>query len=186
MSLAVLSPHLDDAAFSLAEHLSVRPDATIITPFGATPSDMVGKLKYNKLHYEHGNACKLLKAHIVNGPFLDDVYADTRDITNLTDWVADALQGFDEVWFPIGIHHPDHLLTTTATWRNISAQKFALYEELPYRVLYPHTPLGEYWYVDGSPSALEFKRKVCRMYESQIGPDIERCLYAPERLWRVY
>ena len=30
---------------------------------------------------------------------------------------------------------------------------------------------------------LDAKRRLCNVYESQIGPDIERSLYVHERLW---
>ena len=33
------------------------------------------------------------------------------------------------------------------------------------------------------PSNLNKKRELCRMYASQVDDQLERCLYAPERLW---
>lgn len=191
MTLAVISPHLDDAIFSLGEHLAGRV-ATIICPFGGTPRDGVGKAKYERLIAEHDLVCTKMGLHYVNGHYLDDVYSDTRDIRDLAGWLYDMLNVADatDVWMPFGIHHPDHLLVTLASLEAVDRFDigFCMYEELPYRVLYPrqvnHDVVEDAELLGYTPN-LELKKEMCRMYASQIGDEIERCLYVPERLWRI-
>ncbi len=182
MRVAVISPHLDDAVFSVAEHMLSRPDwdFTIITPFAAAPE---GNEKYATLRAEHSAVCAAGGWTEVNGPFFDDAFATRTDISTLRLWLQLATPpDVEAVWMPVGIHHPDHRSVRAAT-RN-DGTPFWLYEELPYRVLYPREfGLQARKMVGYDPSMLERKKELCRMYASQIGPDIERCLYVPERLW---
>lgn len=194
MSLGILSPHLDDAAFSLAEHLRPRPGAVIICPFGGIPTDHAGQRKYNRLHHEHEIACKILEAIPVSGKWLDDVYHDTRDLSDMQEWLLRTIKewGITDLWSPLGIHHVDHKITADAGLLLASNLDigYCVYEELPYRVLYPEQACPLRAQVEtaellGAPHHLKFKRTVCQVYSSQMGEDIERSLFVPERLWRV-
>lgn len=192
--IGILSPHLDDAAFSLAEHLKHRPGAVIICPFGGIPTDNAGRRKYNRLHAEHEIASKMLEAVPVSGPFLDDVYEGTRDLSGLQEWMYRTVSEWriTDLWSPLGIHHPDHHIVAVSGLLLASNLDigYCIYEELPYRTLYPEQacPLRtqlEYGELLGAPHHLKFKKAVCEAYASQMGEDIERCLYVPERLWRI-
>ena len=188
MRVAVISPHLDDAVFSVAEHMLSRPDwhFTIITPFAAAPE---GNEKYATLRAEHAAVCAAGGWTEVNGPFFDDGFDIPPDVKSLQLWLALAIgPSVDEVWAPVGIHHPDHRTARLALAEvGGGTSQMWLYEELPYRVLYPaEFGLRARQLVGYDPSMLERKKELCRMYASQIGPDIERCLYVPERLWGLW
>jgi hypothetical protein len=62
-----------------------------------------------------------------------------------------------------------------------------VYDELPYYVMHPHeaTPETWEWKPGGCRSHLDEKKRLCRLYASQIGETEERCLWAPERLWEA-
>lgn len=210
MKIAVISPHVDDAVFSVGEHMLSRPDDefTIVSACGVVPLDGQFIGKYKRLLAEHAEACERGGWEMANGNFVDDAVTKdylsphTGDLQELTEWHAETLQRrgvavsidkFDEWWVPFGIHHPDHRHVRHAVGQiNRPTARVMFYEELPYRVLYPKEatqltanslcaeivgfgPLGQ---------QLEAKQRLCRVYASQIGPDIERSLYAPERLWR--
>lgn len=174
--------------FSVAEHMLSRPDweFTIITPCAGIPPDEAGAAKYRTLLAEHGEVCEATGWKQANGPFLDDVYGPDN-LDGLGVWLCGGLQPgrsdwYDEWWAPMGIHHPDHREVRRVAGRiGRPTARFLEYEELPYRVLYP--PQGRGGLIGYDPSMLERKRELCRMYASQIGPEIERCLYVPERLW---
>lgn len=199
MKVAVISPHLDDAVFSVAEHMLSRPDweFTIITPCAGTPPDEAGEAKYLRLLAEHDEVCEAGGWEQRNGGFLDDVYPASEGGLNYSfpSWLQQVLQieyagrtvdWYDEWWVPMGIHHPDHLEVRRVVGRiGRPAARFLEYEELPYRVLYPFevSRVDPMVLIGYDPSMLERKRELCRMYASQIGPEIERCLYVPERLW---
>lgn len=200
MKVAVISPHLDDAIFSVAENMLSRTDwdFTIICPLAGIPDDEAGAHKYNLLTIEHVLACSRHRWAIINGPFLDDVYGP-QDAGDLHAWLVSALNDqevdFDAVWMPLGIHHPDHQIVAAAAFAAVisggSPWTAWIYEELPYRVLYPAETAAFFLGAIGpvpegyDPAWLETKKVLCRTYASQIGPDLERCLYVPERLWRV-
>ena len=194
MTLAVVSPHMDDAIFSLGEFISLRPGVAIITPFAGLPDDDVGREKYERLYIEHEQVCESVEAVAYNGPFLDDVYAETRDLTGLPKWIFHTLYECDahEVWVPYGIFHIDHQQTASAALTIAKALNLDvfIYEELPYRVLWPEqvklTGKLAGARLQGPALNLDRKKELCAMYASQTeGDDIHRCLYAPERLWQV-
>lgn len=196
MKIAVISPHLDDAVFSVAEHMLSRPDDQfcIVTPCGGIDGpDDAYRAKYLRLHREHRDVLMATGWGATDGAFLDDA-AGPDGLRNVQSWLEHVLQEggrdlFDEWWVPFGIHHPDHIAVHAACARiGRPSARYVLYEELPYRVLYPPMilpPIALQGEMDGyDPSMLERKRELCRLYVSQIGPEVERCLYVPERLWR--
>lgn len=187
MRVAVISPHLDDAVFSVAENMLSRPDwhFDIVCPFGGIPDDPAGKTKYERLLEEHYQVLDATGWGHRTGPFLDDVYGPV-DMIELRVWFGEQLScNYDAWWSPRGIHHPDHChVAEVIRALGRPRESLSIYEELPYRVLYP----GKYGLRSGElmgydPAMLDQKKILCRMYASQIGPDVERCLYVPERLW---
>ena len=194
--VAVISPHLDDGAFSVAEHMLSRPDweFTIVCPFGGQPTEEPHRSKYIILHDEHQRVCEFAGWDFINGPFFDDAASgrtrppDPYYLANLDYWLGSTLSdGWDQLWFPAGIHHPDHtdVALNKVVWSG-PPPPIWVYEELPYRVLYPRMPAAPspYFQLQGyDPSHLQTKKELCRMYASQVDDQLERCLYAPERLW---
>ena len=186
MKVAVISPHLDDAVFSVAEHMLSRPDweFTIVCPFGGQPLDEPHRSKYLILHDEHQRVCEFAGWDFTNGPYLDDAARGGLIGDEVDDWLDETLgmADFGDIWWPFGIHHPDHVeCAPYGAGRKVQT----MYEELPYRVLYPwYVALDRTHTLQGyDPSNLNKKRELCRMYASQVDDQLERTLYAPERLW---
>lgn len=189
----VLSPHLDDAVFSCGERLADGAPTTIACPFAGSPPDPAGKAKYQMLRREHVAACVLLDVRHLDGPFLDDVYLD-RNIRALRGWISRAIRLANEVWIPLGIHHPDHALISALTFASVTDQRVVVYEELPYRVLYPELTVAlvaalallRPLQAQGRHLALDAKRAAVGCYQSQLrGDDVARSLFVPERAWVV-
>lgn len=189
----VISPHLDDAVFSVGEHLTDGIPTTIACPLAGVPDDRAGATKYRTLLAEHADACQALGVSRLNGPFLDDVYPGC-DHQALAAWCADVTESASEVWCPVGIWHRDHITVALFTVRALRAARprprVVFYEELPYRVLYPelvarHLPRGfGRLRLGGRQLALGTKRRAVGCYRSQIqGDEIRRCLFVPERIW---
>lgn len=186
----VLSPHLDDAVFSVAEAIAADPRGVVVAcPFAAIPTDPAGREKYQVLHREHAKACDLLGVERVDGPFLDDVYPD-RPLYGLPEWLTQVTADATEVWVPFGIWHPDHQLVA------MLAQSLALqvpvvrYEELPYRVHHPHLTVAvasglyrEGYRLRGGLRDRAAKLAAVRCYASQLQSDITDSLLVPERVW---
>jgi hypothetical protein len=164
-----------------------RPDweFTIVCPFGGQPSEEPHRSKYLILHDEHQRVCEFAGWDLINGPFLDDAAAGSEpwDEALLSYWLSETLVEFGQMWWPMGVHHPDHEIVSRFRFSRVGVQMLT-YEELPYRVLYPDRVNGTLGHLQGyDPSNLNKKRELCRMYASQVDDQLERCLYAPERLW---
>lgn len=203
MRIAVLQPHLDDAVFSVGEHMLARPDDEfwLITPATSIPLMEPHQSKYNVLRAEHADVCRRMGWQQINGGFVDDAVPPNAwnvpmTVERVEDWLHLSLGDgqADEVWAPFGIRHPDHRVVAEAC-RNIAGRNWCWYEELPYRVDTPmegYIGLGRLTDLFGTLRLrgynldnLESKRRLCHTYASQIGPDVERSLYVHERLWEV-
>lgn len=199
MKVAVVSPHADDAIFSCAEHMLSRDQDsyTIMCPLNGVPVRGPGKEKHTTLLEEHAAACRALRVSVIDGPFLDDVYAKDHTDDDLYQWFCQRQLGdYHQVWLPAGIHHPDHVSVREAAdraLRHVEAPcRRLMYEELPYRVLYPELAVlvknmhsTEPDLVGCSPKFLDRKKELCRMYASQVDDELERSLYAHERMWAL-
>jgi LmbE family N-acetylglucosaminyl deacetylase len=216
MSIAIISPHLDDAAFSLAEHIltwvAEGEHVKICTVYGGIPADEAGNVKHTVLHAEHIRACEAMGVQRIHANFFDDVYTPRPAFGTVSKVVHDMIGNASLVVVPVGIHHPDHqVVAATADPRLWSmedaryverpwSQETWLYDELPYYVDYPHEALtidcdvedcrapdsdpARYERVKHAEGLLSAKKRICRMYASQVDENVERRIYAPERLWR--
>lgn len=188
----VISPHTDDAIFSLGSYLQKLKDVVIISPFAGVPEDKAGKEKHELLRTEHEAACGALGVNFINGEFLDDVYGP-RDKRAVKSWLSEV--GYDSLYFPLGIHHPDHILVSDIMLEIFDRfQNIYVYEELPYRVLYPELVKERIsWFnsnyrltmpilCDNSPK----KSSLVRIYSSQTrNNDILEQLAEPEKIWKL-
>lgn len=187
----IVSPHSDDALFSLGSYISrlvnsPSNEVTILSPFAGIPPDEPGEKKHKLLRKEHTKACSIMGVNYINGDFLDDVYPAT-DTYDLIQWFVKALKGYDVIYVPLGIHHPDHI-----TIRNLFVENFDFhyyYEELPYRVLYP--ALRTELLLDlirGEPQTFNHEKKkeeAVQAYKSQLkSPDLLNQLFVTEIIWK--
>jgi LmbE family N-acetylglucosaminyl deacetylase len=192
--IVVLSPHTDDAVFSIGSHLaSLDDDITIVSPMAGVPDDPAGQAKHTTLRAEHAAAMELMGWQFVSGDFLDDVYPRTP---SLDVFVGAFLHGYmaaaDTVYIPLGIHHPDHVLVSDAAIGALCAARprpnrtARFYEELPYRDLYPKLKRdrlvpSHLHLVKAEPSPI--KEAAVRCYASQIDDELVAKLMVTEHIW---
>lgn len=215
MNAAVLSPHYDDAVWSIGATLA-GIDATVITVFAKPPpvglvtafdrgcgfdssADAVAHRRRENIR-----ACTVLDVRDLDGPYGDSQYGDVTNEADLTSWVITILrsQPFDTVICPLGLNHPDHVVVANAA-RNASrgvGLRTVIYEELPSRVWYPEETIQRLndirragWEVAATDfgaantpgNRLAAKRAAVECYRSQVNDEIRACLFVPERLWDV-
>jgi len=139
MSSLIFCPHTDDAIFSLGDHIIDNDHSfTIASAFAGIPKDWVGYRKHIRLRQEHDEACSMINAKTINGDLLDDVYGE-QNKNDLIDWIKSIIINFDNVYIPLGIHHPDHILLSDTLFELMKDfnKTYFIYAELPYRMLYP-------------------------------------------------
>lgn len=105
----------------------------------------------------------------------------------------------DQVFIPFGIHHPDHLLTTNMAialvYNNpIVPARICFYEDLPYRVDYPHATMSRFAHLENIVGRLKLieditderiKRAAVDCYKSQTGGDVMSRVMVRERIWEL-
>jgi LmbE family N-acetylglucosaminyl deacetylase len=192
--IVVLSPHTDDAIFSLGAHLTTLEQVVIASVFAGVPSDPDGNKKHTTLLVEHIEACTVIGAQIVNADFLDDVYP-RPPLSSVRDWIFNIADAADTVYIPLGIHHPDHILTTAVALHSPKIlAKACFYEELPYRTDYPQLAAQRLTQLQEITGPLEpvtaggdheLKLKAVRRYASQTDQDVINRVMVPEHVWQA-
>jgi len=186
VKILVVSPHCDDAAFSLTEHILTwvedGHDVEIYTVYGGMPADAQGRDKHRKLDEEHRKVVAALGVSAMRSSWLDDVYEPRPTHAQLRESVKSATSGFDVVVGPTGIHHPDHVATAAAVRGVRGLVRVWTYDEIPYYVQHPSAATIGLERI-GSRQHLIRKKEICALYSSQINDDLLRCLWAPERCW---
>lgn len=203
----VFSPHVDDAIFSIGAHLTGLRHVVIATPMAGIPDDDAGRAKHTRLREEHANACSALGATWRNGNFLDDVYPAPRRL-HVKAWLHTVLAEYhpDAAFIPFGIHHPDHLLVSNLLIGMIDTppefsidiahmpDRIYFYEELPYRVDYPHLVDVRFSHIENSVGRLRraknfdgAKQEAVECYASQIDWNLLSRVMVPERerIWEL-
>jgi LmbE family N-acetylglucosaminyl deacetylase len=137
LHILVLSPHLDDAVLGIGNVISAAHDPIVATIFAGDPGD-VGASSWDSAigdtaseatilrRNEDIDAMRLLGATAVHLGFLEASYRsrfgchETRGSVDLFSSIrreiVDLLDAHepDAVVIPVGLHHIDHLITTTA------------------------------------------------------------------------
>lgn len=176
MKTLILSPHTDDAIFSLGHYIEKMEDVTILSIFSGIPEDYMGIRKHGILRQEHAFACSAIGAGYINLDFLDDVYEPRPSIDEILSAIAPCVEPYQQVLCPIGIHHPDHLLLRAA----IDTQPELVdqyYQDLPYATLYPEekekavSRLSPQSLTQYFPFEDSLKMKAVLCYQSQIQND---------------
>jgi LmbE family N-acetylglucosaminyl deacetylase len=148
--IAVLSPHLDDAVYSLGAAIgeSVRAGAriTVITVFAGDPSSTRPASPWDRRfgfrlageaararRDEDRRACELLGASPVWLPF-DDEHGEPPSAGELWASIRDAVGHVDAVLVPgFPLSHKDHLrLARVVLARHFGTPRLGLYAEQPY------------------------------------------------------
>ena len=139
MNNLIFCAHVDDAIFSLGDYIIDSKDSfTVATAFAGIPTDSVGYKKHTILKQEHEEACSMINAKVINGDLLDDVYGK-QDEDQLINWIKSIIVDFDNIYIPLGVHHPDHIFLsdTLLSLMKYFNKTYFVYSELPYIILYP-------------------------------------------------
>lgn len=207
MAVLVVSPHLDDAVFSVGAWIAGQSDVVIATVFAGIPAPDVeaswwdrafdsGAAAVEARRDEDRAACRVLGARWWHGPFLDGPYAGEHRFEDTVDDIAGWLRcvagdvSAELLVVPLGIHHLDHVTTAAACWR-VAGERI-IYAERPYLVTHAEEmPIVDRELLEvGNPfaSPREFLRQVTKAravsaYGSQL-PLVSREVTGPEMLWR--
>lgn len=210
MNNLIFCPHTDDAIFSLGDYIiGNNSNFTIAAAFAGIPTDDVGYKKHTKLRQEHHEACSMIGAKYINGDLLDDVYGE-QDKFALIRWIKENIVKHDveevsnlNVFIPLGIHHPDHVLLSDCLFKIINHYNctFFIYAELPYRLSYPELYKSRledinsiYNLENVSVKFTQNKIDAIKKYNSQIAhvhdpsyidEDLIGKLIVEEKLWKV-
>jgi LmbE family N-acetylglucosaminyl deacetylase len=231
--LVVVSPHFDDAALGASHLLGTYPGSTVITVLGGPPAaypnevtewdaasgfvtgdDVVGTRQL-----EDRAAMASLGAEPVWLDFSDYQYLSPEDRPTPTDVAPALLEAVvaarsSAVFLPMGLAHPDHVLTheagllvrerlLTADGRGYGpGPEWFCYEDAGYKHLPGmlarrvatlfHRGLWPTPAVVPTRPDMEAKRTAIRLYASQVGP-LERHFHlsehlaanVPEQYWRL-
>ena len=196
--LVVLSPHLDDAVFSLGATISQAARGgvrvTVLTVFGGDPGSAQPAGPWDRVagfstageaaaerRREDERACRLVSATPAWERFADEQYRDGADDDAVAEAVAAALANADALLLPgFPLSHADHSrLARIVLEHRIFAGPMLLYVEQPYArwtgavevppVLEDLLPAGLTW--RGTRIGLSDvarKLRACRAYRSQL------------------
>ncbi|QOR55442.1 MAG: LmbE family protein [Phage 71_18] len=207
----IVSPHLDDAVLSCGQFMAGRPDVVVVSLFTGTPNDVGMTTSYDRncgfscavnamaaRRAEDRHATARLAGRSEHLGFVDHQYEpDNRPAAaDLATAIARRVDKIspDLVLAPAGLGHPDHLLTAEACRlaRDATTVPWHVYEELPYRVLFPEVvpgalalwgiePAGEPPFLGTGP--LEDKTAALDCYASQLWALHPHAVRCPERFW---
>ncbi len=202
MTVVVVSPHLDDAVFSCGTFIAAAaitgpvrvltvcagvPEAGFVTQLDAAAGFTTSREAVLRRCDEDRDAARVLGFNPVHLDVLDAQY-DRDDPLDRAGRIATELRSWldpgDVVVCPVGIRHIDHVHVAAAC----KGHAAWLYEELPYRVLWPEMMPARFGFdadVTLPPSAV--KRQAVECYRSQIGdgPPGPELVDADERYHRV-
>jgi LmbE family N-acetylglucosaminyl deacetylase len=227
-SYAVVSPHLDDAVLSCGLFLAANPGSSIVTAFSHGPSTVspLPAWDADSRYFPDGadvmgvrrgediSSAAMAHAGTLHLGYWDSQYrisgygyqglpAGELPAAIAADLAAQARAQPGLAWvIPLGIHHPDHVVTAEAGLIFAGSQDgpVYLYEELPYAPRYP-TVVAERkkslsqrdWALAAEP-ALGFARDPawkaaivgCHASQRQaLGRGLPNALRSPERIWRL-
>lgn len=202
MTTLVISPHLDDAVFSVGGWIAGESDVIVATVFAGVPAVLVepigegfesGAQEVEARRGEDLDACSAVGAMAVHGPFLDGPYTGhaESDENEIARWIVSLERVFEASTLarPAGVRHPQHIATARAA--ALSHQPGVsryVYAELPYSVLWPELVPeipGELVELLHNEGRAAWKQAACERYASQYPSTDHDALRAPERLWRL-
>lgn len=211
--ILVFSVHADDAIFSCGEFIAqhaLDESVWVVNMCATWPEGDQEALRWqHALNMEHERACAHLGAQWAHGWWMDGKWEEanryalsyeTEAVRRLIiDCERQAGEGASTILVPLGIHHPDHLYFAAALLEAVWQRPghVAVYEDLPYRVLYPEETAermrpfvarGDRLESIANGGFVKQKLEACALYESQWSPpegDAPRCCSAPERIWSL-
>lgn len=144
----VVSPHFDDAVFSLGglfqgsvPRLRVvtlcagEPGPSLLSSWDARSGFASGAEAARRRRNEDRAACRLLGVEALHLPFADFPYTGPKSVDAVIDALRGCLAGAARIWAPLGIGaHPDHLAARDAVLQLVleSSADLLLYADAPY------------------------------------------------------
>ena len=164
MRIAIVSPHLDDAALSASAEIA-RGDVTVLTVFTAAPPADWPTSIWDRLtgasnsrqrqlerYDEDADAMRLLGADSIYLDELEDQYRDAEPdpdaLEESVEQMARTFAAAEEVWIPSAIGgHVDHRIARDAALRaaaRAGREEVVLYADFPYVITYdwPYAAVG--------------------------------------------
>jgi len=209
--ILVISPHFDDAVLSAGHHMAGRPDSEVVTVFGGVPKGA------NRIHtpydekcgfsnaedavssrkHENNLATAMLRATHIDLGFPDNQYNQDVSEDQIVEQLQDILDNgdYEYIMAPLGLGHPDHLMTTHVVLRLKTELPIYLWEDLPLRVIEPELVqerlkelniTTSVWNTSTDKEKMADKVRALSCYTSQIGTGIldPYLLYVPERFYK--
>jgi LmbE family N-acetylglucosaminyl deacetylase len=193
-----ISPHLDDAVFSCADLIARCDDTSVLTVFAGRPPTSSRLTKWDRLsgfvegddvigirRQEDRRALSVLGAKAIWLSFCDSQY----ELKHTLSEISQALDRFigsrapDNIIFPLGLFHSDHVLTSEACLRSVvglSGCQWIVYEDALYRSIENLSAqrieyflkiglrLGRIDYVASASGASLLKIEAMKCYRSQL------------------
>lgn len=207
----VISPHLDDAVLSLGQFMCTErcvvttvlagvPRPGFLTDYDKSCGFTSSAGAVRSRRGEDLGALAEIGAVPRHLGFLDGQYRDVPSRRIDHDAVVRELEQLMSprihTFAPLGIGHPDHRLVARAARDAVPAGLLLLYEELPYRVLWPEQVQDELdgirregWDLEVWPlpqGSRALKEAAIGRYRSQFpNGAADPCLLVPERVWRA-
>ncbi len=193
-----------------------RPDADVVTVYGGLPltPDRVKTPYDEKCGFDNARdavgsrvrendaALAFLEANAINLEFPDSQYRGVNANIVYVDDVARELQeivdngDYEFIMAPIGLGHPDHMLTNEAVLRLKTDLPIWFWEDLPLRVVDPMTVIpriamfgftnDKLWQPATTGDKMTKKIRALSCYKSQMNTGIldPYVMYVPERFWK--
>lgn len=206
--LLIVSPHLDDAAFSCGTLLALHPGAQVLTVFAGIPPASRELTDWDRLCGFHDGreamqlrreedrcAMQLFSAQAIWLDFLDSQYREEHSESALREALVDRVKNLQphHVFLPAGLFHGDHVAVHRAmlqVCRRDPELSWWLYEDALYRRipgLLQHrlvTLAQDGWSITpldvDDPHAREVKRLGVQCYASQWKALKQRSIHHPD------
>jgi LmbE family N-acetylglucosaminyl deacetylase len=186
-ALFVVSPHLDDAAFSCGMLLAAHPGSTVCTVFAGAPAVPMSTEWDRCAGFPHSDAAmqarlleddralEQLGASGIRLPFLDAQYETPPSAEALTHALIEAWETCRRppVVAPLGLYHSDHVLVSDACCALLAqsdTQELVLYEDALYRRI---------------RNSVRERREALAARGFQLEPDVECTLLGTRRSTRA-
>jgi LmbE family N-acetylglucosaminyl deacetylase len=157
MKSLFIGAHLDDAIFSCGKLISIMEEPSVLTVFGGIPKNGKVCTAYDqksgfesaeeaviKRRAEDASALTLISAEQLWFNIPENQYGEKRDISLIQESLEKLVKGYDEVYFPLGLLHPDHEIVGELMRRIVDDKRvYYIYMDLPYYVDNPEIAVNK-------------------------------------------
>lgn len=148
MKSLFISAHYDDAVFSCGKLIAIMEEPTVLTIFGGVPKNKKVCTAYDQKsgfadaedavlsrRKEDAVALTILGAKQKYFEYIENQYDEAQDISLLKENLVKLSDNYDEIYFPLGMKHPDHeILGSLCREIEYKDKKIYIYADMPYYV----------------------------------------------------